>query len=832
MSHRSRLHLAWLRPSRVLPALGAALGLATSVACVPDDTPPIPDPSDGQLAVVTGSYDGEPLERVPASIVELAYGELTSRTRDDDPAFVLRSSESDGVSELAQGFVYVAPKRRSLEIDLGEIVLFDGADAAEDFFAEHGVDGTLELDVVLPTEDSSGDSLRDLGDLGYFLDQGAGGVVDLGDGSGDLSPSRTGDIDGYTDGDTSGDLDPAGGLIGGGPATVERWLIADDLPLRAAADPAAAVVMQLDQADRVFVQPTLPALTAGTNATAFVEVQVADRSPYPTGWVPIHWLAQVPPQDASDSLTVRARYGLVAKQLAKMVGEVFYHGCDDHPLYRHSLFTPVPSVVDGSIPAARRYQCGEYPVGDIYSSTRKRVFETVVTTPEQLFELGELTLGIASIDLDIAADMLRLSSQSRRDHYVKHDLANALHSPDTASDIRVDSRFPGYETDPKVRIHDSDLWFNVSQQAPMGVQAGADAYFNACMRLPGGAIRADVIPLSLGIVLPASTVHLTGLDPGGVSFDDLEVCLTASIEEPQGDLGDLVTEERPPVVVRFLKASIKSVRLRVTDWPKLIHDADTLLGQGAVLAIETFMQAALEMTTNPVIFQLFLDGPLEEKLAAVVHGFGPKVTQALPDPERWLGQACERMLGIYDDPASPYYPLFLQCEKATNPAQVTPLSAFSPNANCHDPSLFARVEDGRQWQSDASEHGYFVYGGGPSDRFTIDRPQWVDACSVGADIDTTTLVEFWPVVDCVAEVAERDINYDLGPAALGAHLQQECLIPVVKTLCDLYGDGDDLTSMWVSALDPGIDPPDLGAHGFCNLYDELTGDDGGDLILE
>ncbi|RIL06190.1 MAG: hypothetical protein DCC71_07810 [Proteobacteria bacterium] len=68
------------------------------------------------------------------------------------------------------------------------------------------------------------------------------------------------------------------------------------------------------------------------------------------------------------------------------------------------------------------------------------------------------------------------------------------------------------------------------------------------------------------------------------------------------------------------------------------------------------------------------------------------------------------------------------------------------------------------------------------------------------------------------------VNYRKTAAWIRNTAQQRCLVPAVGLMCELYGEGEDLESMWSEPLGGAV--PDLAGYtNFCDWYDSLTAPD-------
>lgn len=637
------------------------------------------------------------------------------------------------------------------------------------------------------------------------------------------------------------------GLTGPGGQTVVRHVANDDLPLLSGASFGASVELQLRRGDRVFVFDTLPVRSDGA---WFVQVQLADRGGHPVGWVPLPWLYEKPVATQSGSLDFNATYGLFSKQIAGFIENTFYAACTNYPVYPQNALFSLPQYDSNVLPSARNYRCGEFPVGETYSNSHKHVTTVDFTTPGFKHDGKLFKVDIAPIPLSIPIDMLRLNGQTRGKNYNVRDLSTAWSSAGTAdvSQFRLYSRFPNherqavFETDDAVRVHDSDFWFNVTYEPPAGVTEEADAYVNSCFYLPGGKLESQRFGTDIKLTtksVKTRTSHITGVEFGAVEFSRFRVCTTAAVRQrsqsaPNSDgiIDHLAPNATPaPLTVHFVRGTIEDIDIRYQGQPHLYGNFDPLHNAilstmmdvlGAVLRDGLpFSIAGKDLSggVGPLIWQGWMKGALEQQLLNQLDVIAARFTGSLPDPKSALRRACDLIMpASYAALSSPFYPLYQQCLEATADVQVDAIVPPTLESSCYERGTFARASDGKSWTSDQDTEDLYIFSDAPGDVMTIKRPFWVNGCRVRAEAQTEAMSEWWPLLQCMADVVDRDVNYGLSPAAISANLQSQCLKPAVKMLCELYGEGDDLIGMW-TGQDADFAPP--GTFGFCGYYEEL-----------
>lgn len=640
---------------------------------------------------------------------------------------------------------------------------------------------------------------------------------------------------------------PAGLSIGTGDTSAVRYVSNDDLPLFSAPDFDAEVELELQRGERVFVFDTLPVVSSNA---LFVEIQLPDRDVSAVGWVPLAWLYETSVSTSRDSLDFRASYGLFSKQIANFVDSAFYAACDGYPVYPHNAGVLGPQFNPNLLPSDANYRCGEYPVGDTYSSSHKRITTLDFETPSFHHDGTLFNVNIEAIPLSIPIDMLRLDGQTRGDNYAMRDLSTAW-SPAGSADVeefRLYSRFPNherqvpFEVEDEVRVHDTDFWFNVSHEAPAGVTADADAYINACFYLPGSTLQGQRVDTNIKLTTKSVATrvsHITGIEFGSVEFSRFRVCTTATVSQraDESDSDGVIDQYAPnampgPLVVRFVRGVIEDIDVEYKGGIKLYGSFDSL--HGALLTTATnvlndvlingvpFSIKGHDMSggAGPMLWQGWMKGALEKELLNQLDVIAARLTGSLPDPDGALSRACDLIMpDSYSQIESPFYPLYQQCLEATRDVDIDAIVPPMGPSSCYEPGNYARVSDGKNWWSDTDTDDTYYYGDGINDVLAIDRPFWVNGCGIRSRVETEVMSEWWPLLECMAEVLDRDVNYGKTSGQVSANMQNECLVPAVKMLCDLYGEGDDLMDMWLGE-DADFDVPNT--FNFCAYYEELT----------
>ncbi|MDJ0790113.1 MAG: hypothetical protein QNK05_25230, partial [Myxococcota bacterium] len=556
------------------------------------------------------------------------------------------------------------------EVFVAEVPIFESHDEYLSLLVEHGLEegdpGSGGPGFTLgqqPGGGGGGDWLQPPTASGDYViyhytppnpDPGFGGADGLanvggGDGGGTVNPT----------------FDPVGGIKGNGGSQVERWALSDGLPLRNQPDTSAGEIMILDRHDRVFVLNTPPIQNDGM---VFVEVTVADRFPYPAGWFPLRWLAVGTTTDSSDEIDFAARYGLFGRLAAELFEDRFYGHCNHYPVTPHSVFewiTPTPSYPN-TVPPAKRYECGELPVGDIVSASWKDIHTIDYTLPG--FDVGVIKMD--DIPFAIPIQHSRLGGQTRGTYEVV-DLDTGWHNNQPTADLVEHEHFKTMAdvdtTESAVRLHDTDVWYNVTWDAPSGVNAShADAFFNVCIQLPGGQLRGETTPHDITISGPFNTSHITGFQWGTFEYDPLEVCATAAIhDDTQGNLEHLTNAPPSPIRVEFVNARLRNVTIRQVQSTKAL---------GSFEGVHSDIKNMLESLLNGVLgnsgvlgllFDEFLKQGLEERILSVLVEYGASVGSNMPHPVQWTKDACDELMPQYATPASPYFPIYQHCKEAS-----------------------------------------------------------------------------------------------------------------------------------------------------------------------
>ncbi|MGH0033827.1 MAG: hypothetical protein ACQGVK_02225 [Myxococcota bacterium] len=634
-----------------------------------------------------------------------------------------------------------------------------------------------------------------------------------------------------------GGVGGVGGLTGGGPALPVRYAMSDGLELRTLPDFGGSLAMELLQGDRVFVLDTLP--VPGSGGHVFVEVQVADRSPYPTGWFPLHWLLKVDPQSSADTLDPKATYGLFGRLARDFIQERFWKGCNTYPVFPHdATFFQTPTVVDVSIPEATRYDCGELPLGAIENDTTKYISTYEFSTPSYHYDVAGIDLlHIDSIPLEIPIELYRLPWQTRGDDYAMLDLSSGWYQQfdDSNADVVEHSRYartPGVLEEDAVRVHDTDFWYNLGFEPPAGVEdIGAEAYLNVCMALPGTRIRGGLSPMDVSIHSVAATSHVEGVSWGAFDLSPFRLCATAAVSTEPGDpAGDFTTGPQSPLRLRLLRASLHGLSIEMVEGLQLYGHFAGVHGV-ALLALTEFLNGVLQETgVLGLVFDAYFEEGLEARLLSWLNDMAATLAQGLPDPDAELADACDLMPAAYASPTHRYYPIYRHCQDAVQAASVQLATNSDEAASaCHaDPNAYGRANDVTSFTSpEDDEDLYYVDQGGASPQATVVERPWWNACGLESEIDTVVPDDYWPVLECAAVTLEDALNYQMSSGSAQNRLRSECLIPTVKLLCDWYGEGDDLIELWSA----GGAPATGNTFGFCDWYADLTAPDTPDYTI-
>jgi hypothetical protein len=723
--------------------------------------------------------------------------------------------------ELTQ--VLARPSAKIVTKSLDEIVLFSGQHQASSFFAAHGIDDDEPIDGLVVAIPAGGD-----GWLTPPVAPGRGftsrsdavdAIVRLG--------TRDALSSGLTGGGGGGIPEGPGGLIGGG-GSVTRYVMNDELPLRASPNFVSATLMEMQRGDRVFVYGSAPVNAAGN---LFVQVQAVDRSPYPVGWMPLHWLMVSPAGDVQTTLDFGASYGLIAHVAKDFIKDSFYDHCDSYPRYpQDDIFGTAPQLVNpGSIPYAHRYLCGEMPIGEIQSSDWKLLTNYEFTTPEQDIEVAGITVFHADeLDFQVPVMLYRLPWQTRK-NYSKMDLSSGYAQGGVDSvEHSMYAKFADAIKESAVRVHDTDFWFNVTWSAPAGVTpvAGASGYFNFCWTLPGGKLEGGYAPLDITIEGAINSSHITGVTWGAVEYSAFRACGTAALRnDPSNIKGDLTTGQQPPIRVQFVRASLKGLSLKFVELPHL-YGSFAAVHAGAIgLFLDFVSSFAKNEGVMGVLWEAFMRESLEERLAGYLFELGTDLAQRMPDPKNELADACDTLMPGYSSPTSRYYPMYQHCVEAASSASVSYFTnTTSPSTACYA-GHSARANDGSAWSSKKDDH-HTYYAPPNATPVGLDKPFWVDGCEVEAELQTTVMSGYEDLVECAGAVFDEGVNYRRSMSWIQTQLQSRCLTPTVGFLCDAYGEGDDLVELWTQQL--GVQPNVGGIFGFCGWYEELTTEDGPD----
>jgi hypothetical protein len=838
-SHTERLHTGHraARPRRGggVRLIGVVTALAiTAGACQPAD----------ELAAVTVEADTTGPRLVEAddgSAADLTGSPPEIETRDLDLEALTDDQLRDELTELfadvfARGEriqVATLAERDPGEFPIPPVTLFDTSDEADALRLTHDLD--------LPDERRGVDALilgaRPRGTRAgmdrHFLDAAEP----------PFDPSEEA---------TARSVRPTGSgrLTTGTVPQVTRYVGHDDLPLYAAPDFDAAEVAELRFGERVFVQADLPTIV-GDNV--FVRVHAPDHAPtFPTGYLPLFWLYESPPSRTADSLTFQTSYGLMSRAVTEAIRATFYTGCDRYPQVAHeqTLYGGVP-VFDPSTVASpmARYECGEYPVGWTAYQSLKLLDNHEFSTPA-VKQGGTFEVDMEAMSFTVPLRMTRLQDQTRGAPYEIRDLrtgaggsakttSNTLYVP-KATPVGASNSAVMYDlpvADEAVRVHGNDAWFNISFDAPAGVTDAADAYVNVCMRLPGsevrtGTVHTDIVFTTQGKTKGAKvrTSHIQALSLGGLVFSPMTVCATATLTEPSGSFtgphgaADLVAGTPAPLVVRFVRATIDDVTVQHTGTVDVFGQLDPVhdwfIGQ-----LTSVINGVLKSDIGgPLLWQGLLKNGLEQTLLSQLDSLAAQLQANLVDPVPMLRQTCDTLMpDSYAHVSSRYHLLYRQCRDAASSAGVELITEVSPNLvqQCHDPEAYARVSEGAVWRSSYDRSIALTTGSGDHATHVLHRPHWV-GCALPSELSASVVSDWWPLLRCMEEIVDHDVNHGRTISQMRDRLRNDCQVPAIKLLCDVYGEAADLRDMWNTAH--GINPPIGPYAGFCTLHRELTKD--------
>jgi hypothetical protein len=382
-----------------------------------------------------------------------------------------------------------------------------------------------------------------------------------------------------------------------------------------------------------------------------------------------------------------------------------------------------------------------------------------------------------------------------------------------------------------VRVHDSDVWFNVSWTPPAGLDPvpGAQAYFNLCWALPGVRVEGATTPLDVTMdSIGGAHSHVTGVYWGAAEIDPMRVCATAALRQtPEGPKGDDVLttgDPTPPVQVQLVRASLRDVSVRFVE-PLDLYGTFSGWHAPAIAYLEDLLATAGENEgLLGFLFQSFLERGIEDRMSEQLHDLTTRLTRALPNPEDEIHDACDRLMPpSYREPRSRWYPFYQHCVEATRHADVTLFSnAVDHLQSCHDPGTLARANDGSAWTRRSDTHDVY-YAPPDGDPVGIDRPYWVTQCEVEATVDTQVMSGYEEILDCASDALDEGLNFRRSMTWVRSEAQERCLTPTVGLLCELYGEGEDLIELWTEPL--GVEPDLDGYTGFCDWYDSLTAPD-------
>lgn len=667
-------------------------------------------------------------------------------------------------------------------------------------------------------------------------------------------------------GGAPGALQIASGAANGGTGTlgapsaarwVERFVCCDGFSLLSSAplppqNPFSPTNLgpALARNERLLVFDDLP-IVSGQQVLVPVQRTTGARE---RGYFPLFWLYQRAAPEAAGQLFGEASYMLMAEQLYNVAQDTFYAACDGI----NPLGGEVP--ITASLPADRRYACGEYPAGDTSKIlTRdgkqyKLLFLLAQELDYQSWENPETSIGYSitdlgapPIDFGIPIYLGRVASQQRSasDYEIRNLATGVVVKTPTYSQTP-------YAAQDAARVHPMDWWFRFGY--PGGVEHPTEVEFEFQLHLPGveilaapfhkviiirtkglveretrisdislGRIRVDAIPVRVRGRLVRSSPTGTLVAPGGgaprarIEFTDFALLRTPVITFP--DSVEIAFSQRDPLHDAVIDATLNVLN-------GLLHSS--LGGQVGALLWESYVEKSLV-------------GQVE----SLMRDIAPRLSWALPRADEKLIAACDRLFpAAQKTTASPFYALYRECLGVAGSAVLHLFHDDGVNTEGSQPQFAQVAAGGVNWGLEGTEKHYFPPIGFENESVvTLQRPAWArydpqyqgstytSGKAVTSSLDLTANEDYWPLLQCLAATTMRVFNYDpnASPGALGAQLRAGCLEAGVETACRLYGDSEDLLQIWEDRW--GGRPPDRGYTSYCAWLEEMRRPDTPDLKL-
>lgn len=639
---------------------------------------------------------------------------------------------------------------------------------------------------------------------------------------------------------------------------VARWACCENLPLIKSLDvpdedlfAEENIAGYLTQNESVAVFDNAPIYR---NQQLFVRIQRSkkDRS---WGYFPLFWLHQKSSPVIESQLRVNASYMGIAKQLYNLADKAAYDNCDFlHPWGGPS--TSAPPKGNG-----KDYECGEFPIGNtnqlitlkgheykhLTNIDKEIPAQTVIPKNENIEypQFGWKDSDGGNIDLSFPFYMGRISKQNRDPK--EYTLAS-LTDPGYYFDTRIYAQYEVAEND-EPRLHPMDWYFKTWY--PEESAANSDAvHFRLVTMMPGFEVYSptfakEVILWYEGAVLDYRDIRTESIRLGGMRLSELPIVISGRIlavedSDDDGDINQLVPKGFGSRVrveftdVEFLRPPkmtfVDGIQIKFTEGGLLPSVIDHFINVfNAILLNEDVSNNILWKAVQPAVEDMILD-----QLVLLM----PYLEKSFALPSSIAKRGCENIFpSAYKSFNSLFYGLYKNClsiadsaefqgfenpsdviidskttaygESRDHYAQVSPggFSWSSPSDKqkflwCpgdQDDNCQAKIE--RPWWAEYNPRDDYI--GGPKGANTSYSYRWDYGVTVRMRAKASMVQDYWHAMRCIVPAADRSFNYSPnGNAQIHQQrLREECFIPMLDTLCELYGESEDLLNMWSERYD-------------------------------
>jgi hypothetical protein len=634
---------------------------------------------------------------------------------------------------------------------------------------------------------------------------------------------------------------------------------------------------------QLFAEPNVVAIPAQNEVVAvfddlpvanaqqlFVRVQRSGGQ-HDWGYFPLFWLHQKSAPVVESEIRVNASYMAIARGIREMSDAVFYASCNGGS---HPAGGAPDWVLSGG-----DFECGEYPVGDPSDTetVHGHAFRFLTSFAKELADFSWQMPGPAAyprfgwLDNDGTEDIQisvpfyfgPLATQARP---AGEYGITRLEDPDYEFRTRTYWQSEFAQDDPDVRIHPMDWYFKTGFAEDAPEQAG-EVQFSLIVNLPGFEVYSpwfekEIVLWHMPALATAKEARTSRIRLGGMRMDELPLRIDGTLflktaQNDGGEIDDLAYAGGLVGVrftdVRFLRAPGVSFLDGISvEWKK--KDPGILS-----LAIDTLLSALNWLLLDDpfdlgdVLFWLAAQEPLRDQILSALQDLSPRLTQVFEAPRGRAITACDAVLPPdYEEMTSPFYAFYRICRDfgatLSDIAFHNPANALSGGWADDVSHAWANVNlGGIPWGGpDRDSRTWWCPGGGGDDcTVTFDRPWWARhdpqylytggpkfhpdsyAYSDGPGAKVTlraegaTIRDYWHFLQCLVPGADRELNENphATAAQLRTTLQEECQLPALETVCELYGEGEDLEAQWDARW--GYTPDLSGYTAYCAWAEEL-----------